>query len=104
MDASLQLLNVEETALFLKVSEKTIYYWVGRYEIPFIKVGRHLRFNPVEVAQHFTRKTLEQRPSCVAGGSLVRSPNAAGAALRRSLTSGNESLAEPKKGVSYGTY
>lgn len=36
--------SVRAVARFLGVSPSTIYYWVGRREIPYFKVGRHLRF------------------------------------------------------------
>ncbi len=45
------LWTVTETAEFLRVSEKTIYDWVYRREIPFIKLKRLLRFRPTEIAK-----------------------------------------------------
>jgi excisionase family DNA binding protein len=54
---SSRLLNIDELARFLGVSRKTIYYWVGRAEIPFVRVGRHLRFEPGPVLRHFALKT-----------------------------------------------
>lgn len=56
------LLTVEEMASFLKVSPKTIYDWVPKSEIPFIKVGRLVRFSSREVLEHFLRRTEERRP------------------------------------------
>lgn len=57
------LLTLEEVALYLNVSSKTVYYWVGRAEIPFIRVGRHLRFDPATVVQHFSGKTEAADPA-----------------------------------------
>lgn len=45
------LWNVMDTAAFLSVSEKTIYDWVHKREIPFVKVKRLLRFRPTEIAK-----------------------------------------------------
>ena len=45
------LWTVTDTADFLKVSEKTIYDWVYKREIPFIKLRRLLRFRPSEIAK-----------------------------------------------------
>lgn len=55
------LLTVIEIATFLKVSPKTIYYWVGRQEIPFMKIGRHLRFDVDAVLSNFKSK-MPQEP------------------------------------------
>lgn len=59
------LSSAPEMAQILNVSTKTIYYWVERNEIPYVKVGKHLRFNAKRVIDHFETKTLESRPSCV---------------------------------------
>lgn len=64
------LFTIDELAEELRVSVKTIYYWVGRSEIPFIKIGRHLRFNRDEVLQYFSDRTPEYT-SCLAKGELV---------------------------------
>ena len=45
------LWTVIETANFLNVSDKTIYDWVHKRQIPFLKVNRLLRFRPSEVAE-----------------------------------------------------
>jgi excisionase family DNA binding protein len=64
---------------FLCVPQKTIYHWVQRREIPFTKIGRHLRFNPSEIVEHFRGRTEELAVSCPSYASLVQS-------RRRSLT------------------
>lgn len=45
------LWTVTDTANFLKVSKKTVYDWVHKRQIPFIKVRRLLRFKPEEIAK-----------------------------------------------------
>ena len=69
-ETSRSLLTIEEIANELQVSIKTVYYWVGRSEIPFLKIGRHLRFRRDVVLHFFERKTQERFP-CLPGQSLV---------------------------------
>ena len=38
----MKLLDINETAEFLKIKKSTIYAWVHRKEIPFIKMGGKL--------------------------------------------------------------
>ena len=40
------LLTVQEAARYLAVSASTIYGWVWQRRIPFVKIGRALRFDP----------------------------------------------------------
>lgn len=64
-----QLLSVPQLAEALQVPPKTIYQWVWKREIPHLKVGRHLRFNLVEVLAHFRSFTDDKR-----GGACIRGP------------------------------
>jgi excisionase family DNA binding protein len=71
------LLTLKEVACLLQVSPKTVYYWVNRSEIPYVKVGRHLRFNYQGVLDFFAEQTratkMENRRSvtgCVDSRSL----------------------------------
>jgi excisionase family DNA binding protein len=43
------LLTVKEAASFLAVSTSTLYGWVHQRRIPFVKVGRALRFELAEL-------------------------------------------------------
>lgn len=43
------LWTVTDTANYLNVSDKTIYDWVHKREIPFIKINRLVRFRPKEI-------------------------------------------------------
>jgi len=58
------LVGLKDIAKVLGVSDYTIYYWVGRNEIPFIRVGRHLRFIAEDVIRYFAAKTEERKPNC----------------------------------------
>lgn len=74
----------------LSVSPKTLYYWVGRREVPFLKVGRHLRFDPVAVVDYFAAQSPTSGPIC-RGNSFAATTRA------RSLKTGPGSLANSTK-------
>ena len=57
-----RLLDLEGISHLLGVSPKTVYYWVSRHEIPFLKVGRHLRFQASDVIEFFHARTLPPKP------------------------------------------
>jgi excisionase family DNA binding protein len=40
-----RLLNIKEAARFLGTTDKTLYSKIWRREIPFIKIGRSVRFD-----------------------------------------------------------
>ena len=52
-----QLLTVNELAHFLNVKVKTLYSMVHRSEIPFIKVGRLLRFNREQIETWLSKRS-----------------------------------------------
>ena len=43
------LITVQDAAKFLAVSTSTLYGWVYQRRIPFVKVGRALRFELAEL-------------------------------------------------------
>lgn len=45
-----RLLTIREAAEYLAVSVSTLYGWVWQRRIPFIKMGRALRFDPHDLA------------------------------------------------------
>lgn len=57
------LLTSKELAQKINVPINTIYYWVSRKEIPYIKVGKHNRFDYEEVMEFFRDKTLNKNLS-----------------------------------------
>jgi excisionase family DNA binding protein len=59
-----ELMTPGEVASHLKVSVGTIYYWVSRREIPFIRVGRHLRFQLANVIESFALKSDDSMFTC----------------------------------------
>jgi excisionase family DNA binding protein len=44
-----KLWTVKDLSEYLQAKTKTIYDWVHRREIPFVKVGRLVRFRPSEI-------------------------------------------------------
>jgi len=55
-----ELLTIEEAAAFLRIPKGTIYNWTSQKRIPFIKVGRGLRFSRPALEGWLT--TLEVKP------------------------------------------
>lgn len=88
------LLTIQELATHLKVPVKTIYYWVHRREIPYLKVGKHLRFNANHVIQCFESKACSARPIDAWRSAVppLQSPK-----FSCSLTTGARTMAGPKQ-------
>jgi excisionase family DNA binding protein len=58
-------ITIDELSALLKIPKKTLYNWVSRNQIPYIKMGGHLRFAPREVVDFFSSKTEEARRPCL---------------------------------------
>lgn len=78
------LVSLPEIARVLNVSPKTIYYWVKRNEIPYVRVGRHLRFKPIEVIDFFESQTRGLVGACHPSGPAVKSDLCCSLTVRRS--------------------
>ena len=55
--------SINELSEMLGISKQTVYHWVHRGEIPYLKVGKHLRFDYEEVLEHFRASTPSRTPS-----------------------------------------
>jgi excisionase family DNA binding protein len=55
------LLNVREAAQTLGVSVSTLYGWVWQRRIPFVKLGRSLRFRPADLERFIAANRVEGR-------------------------------------------
>lgn len=55
----MKLLNVEQAAEFLGVAKKTLAIWrsTGRYNLPFVKVGRRVMYRQDDLDQFVDRRT-----------------------------------------------
>ena len=52
------LMNVKQLAKFLGVSVNTIYSWVHQKRIPYIKVGRLVRFDSQDLDNWFAKNKV----------------------------------------------
>lgn len=59
----LPLLTLGQVSERLNVSRKTLYYWVSRNEVPYLRLGRHLRFDLAAVLAFFEERTRARRKS-----------------------------------------
>ena len=56
-----KLLNVRDASRFLAVSTSTLYGWVWERRIPYIKVGRALRFDRRDLETFIRSNRVEAR-------------------------------------------
>lgn len=49
-----KLIDINELSRRLSIPKGTIYNWVYLRRIPFVKAGRCLRFDPIDVLQSLT--------------------------------------------------
>lgn len=54
----MKLLTVEEIAELFQASTSTIYRWVHKREIPFVKLGGKLRFSPDEIQEYIKQNSV----------------------------------------------
>jgi excisionase family DNA binding protein len=55
------LVNVHDAARILCVSVSTLYGWVWQRRIPFVKVGRALRFRPADLEFRIAENRVQAR-------------------------------------------
>ncbi len=58
-----ELLTIEELATLLKVPKSWIYMRTCKDEIPYVKVGRHLRFQRTKVFESLGIEVVEAHHS-----------------------------------------
>lgn len=54
----MKLLTVKQLADTLSVSEKTIYRWVELRQIPYLKLGKAVRFHPQQIERWLATKQV----------------------------------------------
>ena len=64
-----ELMTVKEVAVYLKVTEWSVYQRVARRQIPYVKMGRLLRFWKSSVERHVRSLESSSRPG--RGAALV---------------------------------
>jgi excisionase family DNA binding protein len=74
------LMTVKEAAHFLSVSVSTLYGWAWQRRIPFVKVGRALRFDKADLEQFIRANRFEARTESgkTIGPSVAYNTGAAG--------------------------
>jgi excisionase family DNA binding protein len=55
-----QLLNTKEAAEYLGISRNTLYEWVIQNKVPYIKVGRLVKFKKEELETWLKRRTQKK--------------------------------------------
>ena len=56
-----KLLNIDETSAYLGIKKPTLYSWVFQKKIPYIKVGRMIRFNVNELLLWLEEKSVKAK-------------------------------------------
>jgi excisionase family DNA binding protein len=56
-----QLISVNDAAQFLAVSPSTLYGWVWQRRIPFVKVGRAVRFDMADLERFVAENRIQAR-------------------------------------------
>lgn len=54
------LLTVAEVAEYLRVKPRTVYQWVWRRRIPFLKAGATVRFRRAEIDEWLARRNRKE--------------------------------------------
>lgn len=54
----MKLLTVEEIAKLFQTSTSTIYRWVHKREIPFVKLGGKLRFSQDAIQEYIKKNSV----------------------------------------------
>jgi excisionase family DNA binding protein len=55
-----RLLTVPEVADYLRVKPRTVYQWVWRRRIPFVKAGATVRFRRAEIDDWLARRNRKE--------------------------------------------
>ena len=59
-----QLLNKKQVARLLNVSQRSVDNWMKRGWLPYLKIGRSVRFNGAHVLQHLDDTALVDHGGC----------------------------------------
>ena len=53
-----ELITIDELSALWRVPKATLYNWVNQRRIPYVKLGRSLRFDLVEIEQYRRESTI----------------------------------------------
>jgi PTS system nitrogen regulatory IIA component len=62
-----EIMTIEEVAAYLRVSERTVYDWAQKGDLPGGKLGTTWRFKRGDV-EHWVNSRLSKKPAAAAGG------------------------------------
>ena len=51
-------LTIAETAALLGLHPQTVYRWVWAAKIPYMKIGRTVKFDPASLAEWVSRRSM----------------------------------------------
>ena len=52
------LISIQQAAEYLRITVGTIYQWRSQHKIPYIKVGRRVKFKKEQLDQWLTERTV----------------------------------------------
>ena len=55
------LINVKQLSESTGLSVFTLYSWINQKRIPYVKVGRLVRFDPKKIEKWIEAKTIEEK-------------------------------------------
>ncbi len=55
------MLDIHELSKELKISTGGIYHWVSQRKIPYLKIGRNIRFDPEAIKQWLESKEVNPK-------------------------------------------
>lgn len=55
-----RFVGVDELAVYLDISLNTVYTWVCLKKVPYIKMGRLVKFDLVEIEKWVRQKRIEE--------------------------------------------
>ena len=56
-----KLMNIAAVSVFLGVSSSGVYQWVSQRKIPFVKLGRSVRFDQYEISKWLEGKKVKSQ-------------------------------------------
>lgn len=96
-----RLVCVEDLASFLSVSSKSVYRYVQQAAIPFLRIGKHLRFDKEAVLSHLQNPaSIETSSQAKPTLSLSEAREAKRSSRRGPLSENRERVSAPKDGES----
>lgn len=58
-----RLLNIDELVEYISVPKGTIYNWISQKKLPYIKMGRRIKFDKQDIDKFIETKKIVQHPN-----------------------------------------